>query len=744
MKKIIAIFLFIIFFTTNVFSEIFSKITINGNKRISDETIKVYGNIKPLGSNLSSSELDQILKDLYETNFFKNVSVKIQNNILIIDLEEYPIINQLVILGEQANKIKKQIKDQISSKENNSFIENNINNDITKIKQLYSSIGYNYAKIDVKIKNIDKENVDLIFEIDRGNLTKISKISFSGDKKIKEKRLKDVIASEEDKFWKVISRNTRFSENLVELDKRLLRNYYKSLGYYDVKITSSSAEVLDQENINLVYTINAGQRYVINKISTEVDPVFDKNIFYPLQKSYEKVSGEFYSPFKVKNLLDDIDELIARNNLQFVEHSVQELIEGDNISLVFKISEGPKISVERINIIGNNITNESVVRSELILDEGDPYTKLKLDKSIANIKARNIFGKVTPKVRNGSAKDLKIIDIFVEEKSTGEISAGAGVGTDGGTVAFSIKENNWLGEGKRVSLDFEANENSVKGELSYVNPNYDLLGNALRFNLTNITNDQPDQGYENKILGLGMSTSFEQYKDIYTNIGLNATYDDLRTTGGASSSLKKQAGEFTELTTDYGFSLDRRNRSFMPTDGFISGFNQSIPLYADKPFVSNTLTSSIYHSFSENIVGASKIYLSTINGLNDEDVRLSKRRYLSSKRLRGFQRGKVGPLDGADHIGGNYAAAINFEANLPNILPESSNTDVGLFLDFGNVWGVDYDSTINESNEIRSSTGIAASWISPLGPMTFTFSTNLSKASTDETESFNFNLGTSF
>ena len=167
-------------------------------------------------------------------------------------------------------------------------------------------------------------------------------------------------------------------------------------------------------------------------------------------------------------------------------------------------------------------------------------------------------------------------------------------------------------------------------------------------------------------------------------------------------------------------------------------------MHADKPFISNTLTSSFYHSFSENIVGASKIYLSTINGLNDEDVRLSKEDIFLVKGSGGFQRGKVGPLDGADHIGGNYAAAINFEANLPNILPESSNTDVGLFLDFGNVWGVDYDSTINESNEIRSSTGIAASWISPLGPMTFTFSTNLSKASTDETESFNFNLGTSF
>ena len=182
----------------------------------------------------------------------------------------------------------------------------------------------------------------------------------------------------------------------------------------------------------------------------------------------------------------------------------------------------------------------------------------------------------------------------------------------------------------------------------------------------------------------------------------------------------------------------------MPTKGSIFGFEQSLPFYADKNYISNTLTYSKYNSFSENVIGAGKIYLSSINGLSDDDVRISKRKNLSTNRLRGFERNKIGPKDGKDHVVGNYAAALNLEANLPNLLPENTRTDISLFLDFGNVWGVDYDDTIDDSNKLRSSTGAAASWLSPIGPMTFILSTNISKASTDETESFNFNLGTTF
>ncbi len=182
----------------------------------------------------------------------------------------------------------------------------------------------------------------------------------------------------------------------------------------------------------------------------------------------------------------------------------------------------------------------------------------------------------------------------------------------------------------------------------------------------------------------------------------------------------------------------------MPTSGSIVSFNQVLPFYADKNFISNSFSASVYKSFSENFVGATKVYLSAINGLGGDDVRISKRKGLSTKRLRGFERGKVGPVDGDDHIGGNYATAINFEASLPNLFPEDTKTDVNLFLDFGNVWGVDYDSTLGDSSQIRSSAGVAANWSSPLGPMTFILSTNLAKAETDKTESFSFNLGTTF
>ena len=281
-------------------------------------------------------------------------------------------------------------------------------------------------------------------------------------------------------------------------------------------------------------------------------------------------------------------------------------------------------------------------------------------------------------------------------------------------------------------------------DFQYLDPNYNFLGNQISYNLFSLNNDKPDQGFENTLVGVGVNTKFEQYKNVFTSLGISASYDDLRTLDSASSGLKKQSGEFSELSGSYGFSYDTRDRAFMPTNGAITSFNQTLPFYADKKAVSNTLSSSIYKTLSENIIGATKFYVTAINGLDDEDVRISKRKNLSTKRLRGFQKGKVGPIDGKDHVGGNYASAVNFEANLPNILPDDTNMDVGVFLDFGNVWGVDYDSTIDESNKLRSSTGLALSWSSPIGPMTFILSQNLSKANSDETESFNFNLGTTF
>jgi len=743
MVKLIKFFSIFFLLISTLKAEVINEIIIDGNKRLSDETIKIYGEIE-LGKDISESDLDKIIKNLYGTEFFEDIKVNLEKNILKIELKEYPIINQVVILGENKKTLKKQIKKILVSKEKSSFNRSKISSDIENINKLYSSIGYNFSKVDVKIKNIDESNIDLVFNIDIGEETKIASINFIGDKKVRNRRLRAVIASEEDKFWKVISRNTKFSENLINLDVRLLTNYYKSIGYRDVKINSNFAKIKKSGNVDLVYSIDSGQRYTINKITTNLDKVFDKKIFFPLNEIYSKYTGQFYSPFKIKKILEEIDEIIDDNNLQFVEHNVEENINSDNIDLKFNIFEGEKFLVERIDIVGNNITNESVIRGELLVDEGDPYTKLALEKSIAEIKARNIFSKVDYEVSNGADKNLKNIKIFLEEKPTGEISAGAGIGTSGGAFAINIQENNWLGEGKRVGFNIELDKESIEGTVLFSNPNYDFLGNSLNYSISSQKNDKPDQGYENSVFTGRINTAFEQYKDVKVSLGLLASHDDLQTDNTASNSLKKQNGQFSELTADYGFSYDQRDRVFMPTNGSIFSFNQLLPLVADSSYLDNTMFLSNYNSISDDVILSSKFYLSTINGLQDDDVRLNKRKSLSNSRLRGFARNKIGPKDNTDFIGGNNAAAINVEANLPNILPDSTNVDLKLFLDFGNVWGVDYDSTIDDSNKIRSSTGIAANWMSPLGPITFTLAQNLSKANTDETESFNFNLGTTF
>ena len=736
-------FLFILLITSNLKAEVVNKFNIQGNERISSETIKIYGDLKE-NKNYSESDLNKILKDLYETEFFENINLEIKNNELNIIVNEYPYINQLIIIGEKTKRYTNQIKEIINLKEKRSLIKSYINSDINIIKSLYSSLGYNNVEINIKTKKITNNSYDLLVEIQRGEKTRIKSINFIGNNKISNRRLKDVIASEKHQFWKILSKNTNFNESLLELDTRLLTNFYKSSGFYDVKINSKFAKINESKEAELFFSIDEGNRYTINKISTNVDSVFDKKIFFPMNDIYQKYIGEYYSPFKVKKLLDDLDKLIDKNNLQFVEHNVQEQIEEKSINIILNIYEGEKKLIERINVLGNSVTNEEVIRSELIIDEGDPFSNLNLEKSIAQIKARNIFRKVDYEVLDGSIDNLKVINIKVEEQPTGEVSAGAGIGSDGGLFQIGIKENNWLGTGKTVSFDLELESESISGILNYVDPNYDLLGNSLSYTLLTESNDKPDQGYENTLTSVAVATAFEQYKDVYLSLGLSASYDDLRTDSSASANLQKQDGSYSDISGNYSLSFDSRDRVFMPTSGSILKFGQTLPLFSDSASLVNNFSASKYASLNENVVGVGKFYLSTISAVGSDDVRLSRRKGLSTRRLRGFQKGKIGPVDGSDHIGGNYTAALNLETNLPNLLPDDTNTDISAFLDFGNVWGVDYDSSIDDSNKIRSSTGVVANWLSPLGPINFVLSQNLSKADSDKTQSFSFNLGTTF
>ncbi len=742
MKNFFTILIFLVISNVSL-AEIIKDIKINGNERISDETVKVYGDIQ-INQDVNNLKINEIIKNLYSTNFFKDIKVVVKDKTLIIDLIEYPVINEVIVVGEKTKKYQDAIKENIKSKKNGPFIKSFVSEDEIKIKRLYSTLGFNFVDVESKVETFSKNRVNIYFELNKGERTKISKINFKGDKKLRDRRLRDIIASQEAKFWKVLSQNTKVNQKNIELDKRLLTNYYKSIGYYDVKVLSEIVELKEDFQAEITYSINAGTRYKINKITTKVDPVLDKELFLPLKNIYDKVVGSYYSPFLVKKLLDELDLIITSEDLQFVEHNVNEVLEGDLIEVQINIFEGEKILVENVEIIGNTVTNETVIRSELLLDEGDPYSQVKLDKSVSDLKSRRLFASVKEEVLPGELPNTKKIRITVEEMPTGEISAGAGIGTNGGSFAFSIKENNWLGKGMQVSANADVSQDSLRGSISFTDTNYNFTGKSLTYNLENIKNDKPDSGYENSLLGAGIGVSYEKFKDIYFAPGVKFSIDDLSTDETASELLKKQSGTTTDLMFDYSLFTDKRDRTFMPTSGNLTSFYQELPLYAESVYVKNSFSSSHYKEFSDDMIGALKFTATAINGLNDDDVKISKRLGLSNRKLRGFESGKVGPKDGKDYIGGNYATAINLEANFPNFFPEKSNAEIGLFLDAGNVWGVDYSDEIDESNEIRSTIGLNTSWISPAGPMSFIFSKNISKADTDVDQSFNFRLGTTF
>ena len=744
LRKInIFIILFSIFFNVNSYSEIVKKVDVQGNDRISQETIIIFGDIE-IGKNYEESDISLLIKKLYETSFFSNISVELANNKLIIAVEENPIVDSIIFKGEKAEKYKKKILELIHIRENSSFVPNYIDRDVNQIKSFYKALGYYFVDIDVEIEKSKRNSLNLIYSINKGEKAKISKIYFLGDKKFRDKKLRDIITSEEAKFWKFLSRNVYLHQGRIELDKRLLKNYYKNKGYYEVNLASSNVEYSEGEGFVLTFSINAGKRYRFKKIFADVSKALDNSAFLPLESEFNNLVGEYYSQEKLNSLLEKIDKLSEQKELQFINHSVLETLDGNGVQVKINIFEGKKFIIEKINIAGNTVTNDSVIRGELLVDEGDPYSALLVNKSINKIKGRRIFSNVTHKTLPGSSENYKMLEITVEEKSTGEIMAGAGMGTEGTTFMFSVTENNWLGKGINLASALNVSKEKISGNIAVTDPNYHFSGNSLSAAFDVSQSDKTStSGFKSSRTGGSLGASFEQYENIYLSPSIDIVHENIETESSASTAMKKMDGDYFNSNFTYGITVDKRNQSWQPTEGYKASFFQALPLIQDSSSISNRFNISKYHDFSEDVIGSLKFQFRTIHG-TDGDVRVTDRQYISSKRLRGFVRGKVGPKDGVDWIGGNYVTGLSAEAALPNLLPESYKTDIGLYLDTANVWGVDYSDSLDDSNKIRSSVGIAANVFTPVGPLSWTLSQAITKASTDVKETFNFNIGTSF
>ena len=742
-KKIyISVILFITIIFNTSFAEVVKDVKVKGNKRITIETILVFGDIS-IGKNYERTDINSLIKKLYNTTFFSNISVDLTNNVLNIIVEENPIINSISFKGEKAKKYKEKIRELLLLRENGSFIESNIKSDINLIKEFYRSLGFYFVKIDAEIAKLQKNRVNVLYSIEKGDKAKITKIYFLGEKKIREKKLRDIIISQEAKFWKIISRNVYLSEERIELDKRLLKNYYRNKGYYEVTVRSTNVEYSEGEGFVLTYNINAGPRYKFTKIFANVSETLEKDAFLSLENDFNKLVGKYYSQRKLKSVLDKIDKLSELKELQFVNHNVVETLDDNGVEVKINIFEGDKVIIERINIVGNSVTNDSVIRSALIVDEGDPYSVLLVKKSMNEIRARNIFGKVSHEVLPGSTPDLKVLKISVEEKATGEIMAGAGVGTDGTSFQFLIKENNWLGRGVQLESDVYISTEKISGSLLVNNPNYNFSGNSLLASLDVSSTDRSNSsGFKSSRTGFNLGTSFEQYQNVFIAPNITTAFEDIEVDDTASTAVKNMEGNFFNIDVGYSVSLDKRNQPFRPTQGYRATFLQSLPIIQDSSSLLNGIDIVGYKDFSEDVIGSLKFHGRTITGI-DKDVRLTNRLYIPRRNLRGFNTYKVGPKDGDDYIGGNFTSSLSAEAQLPNLLPESYRTDFSIFLDTANVWGVDYTS-VDDTNTIRSAAGISANVYTAIGPLSFTFAQSITKAAQDETETFNFRLGTSF
>ena len=724
-------------------AEIIDKINIEGNNRIPSETIEMFAGVT-INDDLLESDLNKILKNLYETNFFDLVTVKIENKTLIINVKENPIIQNINYQGIKSSKLLEELKKDIVLRSRSSFNQVLLEKDKNKIRNFLKNKGYYFSEIEILKEDLGDNKINLTYNISLGEKAKIQKISFIGDKIFKDKKLKGVILSEEYRPWKFLSGKKYLNESMISYDERLLKNFYLNKGYYNVVINSSYAKITDDKAFELIFNIDANSKLFFGNLKIDLPEDFSRSNYESVKKFFKKLENEPYSVNRIADILEKIEIITINEQYESIKANVNENIVSNKININFKIEETEKFFIERINIFGNNVTMESVIRNQIEIDEGDPFNQILYSKSLNNIKALNFFENVNGEVLDGNEFNSKIININVEEKATGEIFAGVGTGTDGSSFAFGVKENNYLGRGVKLDANLKVSEERLKGKFLVSNPNYNNSDKNLDLSLEATSVDRlGTSGYKSDVTGFSIGTQFEYLDDLRFGLSTRNTIEKIDVDATASTRQKKQEGNYFDSYLGLDFLYDKRNQNYQTTSGFYSNYNINLPVVSDTNTLTNVYNYKVFKELYENNVSTFSFLFKSATSLTNDDIKLSERLYIPGKKLRGFESGKIGPKDGSDYIGGNYVSSINATTTIPMILENVQNVDIVMFADAANVWGVDYDSSLDKSG-IRSSIGIGIDWLTVVGPLTFSFAQSITKEPSDIEESFRFNIGTSF
>lgn len=722
------------------------KIQVKGNIRLDKVVIIRDSKINDFEIK-NSKALNSAVKNLYATGYFKDVKISKSGENILINIIENPIVNRIAFEGNSEIK-DTTLSEEVSLKERNVFSTDRIKSDVLKIQNLYKRLGYFSVLVDPKIIRLEDNRINLVYEIVEGQEAKIKKINFIGNKNFSDSTLRDVIFSEETRWYKFWGGSDKFDQDRLNYDKDILKKYYFDNGYIDFRILSTSSQLVSSsKNFILNFKIFEGNRYKISDVSIRSNIKGFKNI--NINKLVDIEKNDWFSSKDVEKTMDNIIEKASEYGFAFVDVRPKLKKEKNNVSIVFDVIEGNKFYVERINVIGNLKTHDKVIRREIELAEGDAFNLTKITRSERNLNSLALFETVDVSYDQIDDTNKAIVDVEIKERSTGEFSVGAGFSSlDGVLGNIGVKENNLFGEGKELSATLGLSTRRSSIDLSYTEPYFMGKDIATGIDLFNVRrNNKTYSGYKHNIIGFKLRTGYELMDDLRHFNSYTLKRDKIHDIDSSSSIyIKSQEGKSVTSMLGQALQYDKLNDRINPTDGYRLRLDLDFyGLGGDSKHIQAEIKVSNFYRIFDDFVLSTQFDIGYIYPIND--VKINNRFFLTGDQMRGFQNSGTGPRDTktSDALGGEQYAVFRNEFNLPIGLPEELGLRGLIFLDVGSLAkNNDMGEKIKDDMLLRASTGVGIQWLSPFGPVKVYLSRAIKKASYDKTETFRFSFGTTY
>lgn len=734
--------------------EVIDSIRILGNQRIEATTVQSYLTVKA-GDAFDDEALDQSLKNLYASSFFEDVALRREGGTLLVEVVENPIINRIAFEGN-LRLDDETLEPEVQLRPRVVYTRSRVQNAVSRILELYRRNGRYAATVEPKIINLPENRVDLVFEINEGPLTEVGRIVFIGNEAFTDSTLRDIIQTQETSWLSFFTSDDTYDPDRLAFDQELLRRHYLARGYVDFNVRSALAELTPGgQTFIITFTLDEGEEYEVGEV--KIDSRLKDLKPEQLQELLQTKPDQIYNADDVETSITALTDEIGKLGYAFVdiEPSLEKRPDEQTIDLTYVINEGSRVYIERIDVIGNVRTLDEVVRREFRLSEGDAFNTALLRRSRQRIQNLGYFEKVDLRTLPGSAPDKTRIEIEVTEKSTGELSFGAGYSTSDGPLGdIRLTERNLLGTGRSLTANFRLSERRSEIDFSLTEPYFldtDITAGVDLFRTE--TDFQDESSFDQTTLGGALRATYPLTEHLRHGLKFTVRQDEIRDVDGdASEFIQAEEGRDLSILLGQNLTYDRRDTRFLPTEGYLLRFQQEFAgLGGDAQYLKHELIGSYYYPFTPSWVLNLSARGGYIFGYGGEDVRLFDRFFLGGSSLRGFRFAGVGPRDGLtdDALGGNTLATATAELRFPLGLPEELRMFGRVFTDAGTLTGIDVPDGVADDNlldrgSLRASAGIGLSWLSPLGPISIDFSDALLKEDEDNTESFRVSFGTRF